>query len=79
MGKIYSKDSEFASLKVVDKICKPNNEQMKPHTRVTQYDSIYRMSPQKAKSINDNWYQENCYLRGLGKVTKGTSRVQIMF
>ena len=55
MGKVYSKGSEFASLKVVDKICKHNTEQRKPHTRVTQYDSIYRMSPKKAKSINDDW------------------------
>lgn len=45
MGKAYSKDSEFASLKIVDKICKHNTEQKKPHTRVTQYDSIHIMSP----------------------------------
>ena len=71
MGKVYSKGSEFASLKVVDKICKHNTEQRKPHTRVTQYDSIYRMSPKKVKSINDDWYQENCYLRDWERLQRG--------
>ena len=55
MGKIYSKDSEFASLKVVDKICKPNTEQKKPDQIYILGDSVIPLT-QSIRTGQSNLY-----------------------